>query len=47
MKKNKTFKDNPNYLILKNNIKNYQKTVYNPDFKLSNNKKKIKTKYMF
>jgi len=47
MIKNKTFKDNPNYLILKNNIKNYQKTVYNPDFELSNNKKRLKLNTCF
>lgn len=47
MKKNKTFKDNPNYLILKNNIKNYQNTVYNPNFELSNNKKRLKLNTCF
>ena len=34
-----------NYLYL--NINNYQNTVYNPDFELSNNKKRLKLNTCF
>jgi transposase len=36
-----SYKDNPNYISLKNNILQYQHTVYNPDFKKSNIKNKL------
>jgi len=36
-----SYKDNPQYINLKDNIKKYQNTVYNPDFNLSKNKNKL------
>ena len=46
-KKQTSYKDNPKYLFLKKNIKEYQDTVYKPDFNLSRNKNRLVTNSCF